>query len=296
MFTVASGGIEVSAANSTTAIRTVSPEYFAVMSIPLRQGRVFSAEDQTGRPPVVLVNQTLAHRVFGGRPLGHRIVFPFFHGQPEWEIVGVVGDEQFAALDREMHPVVYFPFGQVLSGDINLVVRTTGDPASYVSAIRAAAATIDPNVPMYAAATMARMIADSDAVFRRRSVLILISGFALAAVLLSAIGLYGVLAQMVSQRTREIGVRMALGARPSQVSRSILGRAAPAALAGLAIGLVAALWLSPMLQTLLFEIEPRDWTTLVLVTSFLAVVSAAACLVPARRAARIDPVAALKQA
>jgi predicted lysophospholipase L1 biosynthesis ABC-type transport system permease subunit len=242
------------------------------------------------------VNQTLAHRVFGGRPLGHRIVFPFFHGQPEWEIVGVVGDEQFAALDREMRPVVYFPFAQVLSGDINLVARTTGDPASYVSGIRAAAAAIDPDVPVYAAETMARMIADSDAVFRRRSALILISGFALAAVLLSAIGLYGVLAQMVSQRTREIGVRMALGARPSQVSRSILGRAAPAALAGLAIGLVAAVWLSPMLQTLLFEIGPRDWTTLVLVTSFLAVVSAAACLVPARRAARIDPVAALKQA
>jgi ABC-type antimicrobial peptide transport system permease subunit len=207
----------------------------------------------------------------------------------------VVGDEQFAALGSEMRPVVYFPFAQVLSGDINLVARTTGDPASYVNGIRAAAAAIDPNVPVYAAETMARMIADSGAVFRRRSVLILISGFAIAAVLLSAIGLYGVLAQMVSQRTREIGVRMALGARPSQVSRSILGRAAPAAAAGLTIGLVAAVWLSPMLQTLLFEIGPRDWTTLTLVTSFLAVVSAAACFVPARRAARTDPVAALRQ-
>lgn len=295
MFTVASGGIEVSAADSTTAIRTVSPEYFSVMSIPVLQGRVLSPDDQNGRPPVVLVNQTLAHRVFGGRPLGHRIVFPFFRDQPAWEIVGVVGDEQFAALDSEMRPVVYFPFAQVLSGDINLVVRTTGDPASYVGSIRAAAAAIDPNVPVYAAETMARMIADSGAVFRRRSVLILISGFAIAAVLLSAIGLYGVLAQMVSQRTREIGVRMALGARPSQVSRSILGRAAPAAAAGLTIGLVAAVWLSPMLQTVLFEIGPRDWTTLALVTLFLAVVSGFACVVPARRAARIDPVAALRQ-
>src|SRR5512145_2330529 len=142
---------------------------------------------------------------------------------------------------------------------------------------------------------MARMIADSDAVFRRRSVLVLISGFAIAAVLLSAIGLYGVLAQSVSHRTREIGVRMALGARPAQVAQSILGRATPAAAAGLAIGFFATLWLSPMLQTLLFEIAPRDWTTLALVTLFLAAVAAVACIVPARRAARIDPVVALRR-
>jgi ABC-type antimicrobial peptide transport system permease subunit len=222
-------------------------------------------------------------------------VFPFVDGQPAWEIVGVVGDEQFAALDRAMRPVVYFSFGQVLGGDMNLVARTSGDPASYVSSVRAAAAAIDPNVPVYSAETMARMIADSDAVFRRRSVLMLITGFAVAAVLLSAIGLYGVLAQMVSHRTREIGVRMALGARPAQAARSILGRATPAAAAGLVIGLLASLWLSPLLQTLLFEIGPRDWTTLALVTLFLAAVSAVSCVVPARRAARIDPVVALRQ-
>jgi putative ABC transport system permease protein len=294
-FKVATSGVDVPRGDTITAIRTVSPEYFTVMSIPVLQGRPFSAEDQRGRPPVVLVNQILATTVFGGRPLGHRIVFPFFEGQPAWEIVGVVGDEQLAALDRAMRPVVYFPFGQILSGDINLVVRASGDPASYISSVRGAAAAIDPTVPVYAADTMARMIADSDAVFRRRSVLVLISGFAIAAVLLSAVGLYGVLAQMVSHRTREIGVRMALGARPAQVARSILGRATPAAAAGLAIGIFATLWLSPMLQTLLFEIAPRDWTTLAVVTLFLAAVAAIACIVPARRAARIDPVVALKR-
>ena len=292
-FAISPGGAG-SVKESVTAIRTVSPDYFGVMSIPVLQGRVFSAEDRRGRPPVVLVNQTLSATVFEGRPLGQRIVFPFFDGQPAWEIVGVVGDEQFASLDRAMRPVVYFPFGQVLNGDINLVMRASGDPASYVGTVRAAATAVDPTVPVYSAETMARMVADSDAVFRRRSVLILISGFAIAAVLLSAIGLYGVLAQMVSQRTREIGVRMALGARRAQVARSILRRAALPAAAGLAIGLLATLWLSPMLQTLLFETGPRDWTTLGLVAVFLAGVAAAACIVPTRRAVRIDPVVALR--
>jgi putative ABC transport system permease protein len=292
-FKVATSGVDIQA-GGTAAIRTVSPEYFTVMSIPMLQGRLFSPEDQRGRPPVVLVNQILATSVFGGRPLGHRIVFPFFDGQPAWEIVGVVGDEQFAGLDRAMRPVVYFPFGQILSGDIGLVARTSGDPASLIGAVRAGAAAVDPNVPVYSAETMARIIADSDAVFLRRSVLIVIGGFAVAAVLLSAIGLYGVLAQMVSHRTREIGVRMALGARSAQVARSIVAGTAPAAAAGLAVGLAATLWLSPMLQTLLFETGPHDWTTLGLVTLFLAGVAAVACIVPARRAARIDPVVALR--
>ena len=141
---------------------------------------------------------------------------------------------------------------------------------------------------------MAGKIADSDAVFRRRSVLILVSGFAIAAVLLAAIGLYGVLAQMVSQRTREIGVRVALGARHVQVARLIVARAAVPATAGLGIGLIGTLWLSPTLQTLLFNVAPRDWTTLAAVTAFLAGVTALACVIPARRAARIDPVVALR--
>jgi putative ABC transport system permease protein len=277
-----------------TAIRTVSHEYFAVMSIPVLQGRALSPEDRAGQPRVVVVNQTLAASVFDGRPLGQRIVFPFFNGRPTWEIVGVVGDEQVASLDRPMAPVVYFPFGQALNGDINVVMRTTGDPAAYIRSVRVAAASIDPTVPVYSAETMAGTIADSAAVFRRRSVLILVSGFAIAAVLLAAIGLYGVLAQMVSQRTREIGVRVALGARHVQVARLIVARAIVPAMAGLGIGLIGTLWLSPTLQTLLFDVAPRDWTTLAAVTVLLAAVTAMACAIPARRAARIDPVIALR--
>jgi putative ABC transport system permease protein len=293
-FTIRSGGVEVPVKESTTRIRTVSSEYFAVMSIPVLHGRAFSTDDRRGRPLVVVVNQTLSATAFDGRPLGQRIVFPFFDGQPAWEIVGVVGDEQVASLDRAMMPVVYFPFGQVLSGDINLVVRTSGDPASFVPGIREAAASIDSTVPVYSAETMARMIADSDAVFRRRSVLVLISGFAVAAILLAAVGLDGVLGQMVAVRTREIGVRMTLGARPAQVARSILSRAARPAAAGLALGLVAAIGLTPMLEGLLFNVPPRDWPTLLAVMGFLAAIAVIACLVPARRAARIDPVVALR--
>lgn len=293
-FTVLSGGVEVPAKESTTRIRTVSSEYFAVMSIPVLQGRAFSTDDRRGRPLVVVVNQTFSATAFDGHPLGKRLVFPFFDGQPAWEIVGVVGDEQVASLDRAMMPVVYFPFGQVLSGDINLVMRTSGDPAAYVPGIREVAASIDSTIPVYSAETMARMIADSDAVFRRRSVLVLISGFAVAAILLAAVGLYGVLGQMVAVRTREIGVRMTLGARPAQVARSILSRAARPAAAGLALGLVTAISVTPILEGLLFKVPPRDWPTLLAVTGFLAAIAVMACIVPARRAARIDPVVALR--
>ena len=280
---------------STAAIRTISPGYFAVMSIPVRQGRGLSPEDRRGQPLVVVVNQTLAATVFDGRPLGQHIVFPFFDGRPAWEIVGVVGDEQIASIDRPMSPVVYFPFGQALNGDINLVVRTTADPASQIRSVRAAAASVDPSVPVYSAETMASRLSDSDAVFRRRSVLMLVGSFAIAAVLLAAIGLYGVLAQIVSSRTREIGVRMALGARHAHVARSILARALVPAAAGLGIGLAATVWLSPALETLLFGITPRDWITLGVVSAFLAGVAALACIVPTRRAVRIDPVVALRQ-
>lgn len=280
---------------STTAIRTISPGYFAVMSIPVLQGRGFSPEDRRGQPLVVVVNQTLAATVFDGRPLGQHIVFPFFEGRPAWEIVGVVGDEQIASIDRPMSPVVYFPFGQSLNGDINLVVRTTGDPASYVRSVRAAAMSADASVPVYSAETMAGRLSDSDAVFRRRSVLMLVGSFAIAAVLLAAIGLYGVLAQIVSSRTREIGVRMALGARHAHVARSILARALVPAAAGLGIGLAVTLWLSPALETLLFGVTPRDWITLGVVSAFLTGVAAVACIVPTRRAVRIDPVVALRQ-
>jgi putative ABC transport system permease protein len=279
---------------STAAIRTISPGYFAVMSIPVLQGRGLSPEDRRGQPLVVVVNQTLAATVFDGRPLGQHIVFPFFDGRPAWEIVGVVGDEQIASIDRPMAPVVYFPFGQALNGDINLVVRTTADPASYVRNVRAAAASIDLSVPVYSAETMASRLSDSDAVFRRRSVLMLVGSFAVAAVLLAAIGLYGVLAQIVSSRTREIGVRMALGARHTQVARSILARALVPAAAGLGIGLAVTLWLSPALETLLFGVTPRDWITLGVVSALLAGVAALACFVPTRRAVRIDPVVALR--
>lgn len=288
-------GNDVTGVEPTTAIRTVSANYFALLSIPVLQGRPFSATDRRGQPSVVLVNQTLATAVFGGRPVGQRIVFPFFDGRPAWEIVGVVGDEQIDSLDQPMKPVVYFPFGQVTDGAISLVTRTTGDPEVFAGVIRAAAGEIDPDIPVYAVQTIDRMIADSDAVFRRRSVLVLVSGFAAAAVLLSAVGLYGVLAQLVAHRTREIGVRVALGARRPDIARNVLACALVPVTAGLGLGLAATIWLSPALQTLLFGVAPRDWSTLVAVVALLIAIAGVACAIPARRAVRIDPVEALRQ-
>jgi putative ABC transport system permease protein len=300
IFTIAGGRERVgepslTGVESSSAIRTVSVDYFRVMAIPVLQGRAFTAADRRGRPPVVVVNRTLASAVFGGGPIGHRIVFPFFDGRPAWEIVGVVGDEQVASLDQPMRPVVYFPFAQAVSGAMTLVARTTGDPEPLVNLIRSAAVEVDPTVPVYAAAAMDRVIADSPAVFRRRSVLAIVTGFAAVAVLLSAVGLYGALAQAVAHRTREIGVRIALGARRPHIARDVLRRGLVPVATGLGLGLAATWWLSPALETLLFGIAPRDWPTLTGVAVFLFVTACLACAIPARRAVRIDPAEALRQ-
>jgi len=275
-------------------IRTVSPGYFDTMGIRLASGRGLTGRDRDGAPNVVLVNHTLADRFFPDGALGERIVFSFFDGQPPWEIVGVVGDERFAGLDEPATPVVYFPYPQDPGGAFSVVVRSAVAPASLADAARRELAAVDPEVPLYSALAMDAIVADSEPVFLRRFVLQLVGAFAGLAVLLAAVGLYGVLAQAVVERTREIGVRMALGAGRRDVVWLIVRRGMAPALTGLAVGLGAASAASRLLGALLFGVGPGDPLTLGAVASLVALVSLAACWLPARRATSVDPVVALR--
>ncbi len=282
------------ASEHSALIRSVSANYFDVMSIPVTAGRPLTGSDRENTPRVVLVNQRLADAVFGGRPIGRRISFPFFKDQPWWEIVGVVGNEQLDALDRAMVPVVYFAHSQAPDNDFTIVARTSGDPASLASSIRSTVATMDAGLPVFSVATMDGIISSSNAVYRRRTALMLVAGFAGAALILALVGLYAMVAQTVSHRTREIGIRVALGARREEILKAMMRLGLRPMVAGLALGIPASLAVGPYLGSLLYEIPPRDLTTIAVVVGVFAVVGLAACVIPAVKATRIDPVDALK--
>jgi putative ABC transport system permease protein len=278
-----------------TLIRTVSANYFEVMGIPLRQGRSFSDSDRVGAPRTVLVNQALADGILGGAAIGRPISFPFFEGEPLWTIVGVVGNEQFDALDQPMVPVAYFPYAQTPEGNYNVVVRVSGDVGALSDPIRARFTRVDPNLPAIGLSTLNGIVNDSDPIYRRRSVLMLVAGFAATALLLAVVGLYAMVSQSVAQRTREIGIRVALGAGRPQILRGVVRRGLTPLLAGLLLGVPASLALGPSLRSVLFGVSPTDLPTLAVVVLALAAIAGVACVIPATRAVRVDPVEALRQ-
>jgi putative ABC transport system permease protein len=272
-----------------------SPGYFSALEIPLVRGRRLTAADAPNAPAVVVVNQAAVRRYWQGRdPLGGRITF----GDPNdtastWlSVVGVVGDIRHDRLSDDPYPQIYTPVAQSAGFSMVLIARVTGDPMALAPTIRRSLAELDPGVPLSDVRTFSERVAGS--VARPRLSAALLGIFAATALLLAGIGIYGVISYGVTQRTRELGIRIALGAGAERVQRMILTQGMMPVLGGIALGVFAALGLTRLLRSLLFGVAATDPTTFVAVTCFLLAVAVMASLVPARRAARSDPVTALR--
>lgn len=274
------------------AWRSVTPGFFAAMGTSLIAGRVFSAADPYDGPPVVVVTQTLANRLWpSDDAIGKRLYWGGVDGTPR-TVIGVVGDYRDVRLDAEPAPVMFLPHSQLPMPGMTLLLRSARNVEALAGPIRDRIWSLDPNLPVPTVRPLEHSLAEATAGPRLRA--ILLGSFALAALLLAAIGIYGVMAFTVSQRTREIGVRMALGADPGNVWALVLGHGAALAAAGIAIGLAGALGLSRYLESLLFQIDPADPATFIAVPVILCGVALLAAWGPARRAVRVDPMVAIR--
>ena len=280
--------------------RAVTPSYLETLGVPLRQGRLLADRDRQGAPPVVVINESMARQHFPDlNPLGQRIQLgtepsPDF---PAMEVVGVVGDvkQSFeAGAKAEMFvPYLQFP-DPILEGmyrNTALVVRTAGDPSSLAGSVRSAIGEIDANQPLVNLRTMERAM--SNTVAQPRLQMVLLTLFAAIAAALAVVGVYGVMAYTVSQRTQEIGVRVAMGASPRAVVRLVVRQGLQLAVIGVALGLLGALWVSRAMQGLLFNVDGLDPLTFVVAPLVLLAAAMVASYIPARRAARVSPIVAL---
>jgi predicted permease len=275
-------------------VEVVSPGYFETLGYAVASGRTFSEQDHADAPRAVVINDTLARMGWPGQdPIGRRLRPGDESSTAPWStVVGVVRDVRRGDLRGNVRPEVYACSLQVTPRTQILLVRTSADPSAILSSLRAAVREVHPQVPVFNAGTLASEFAETLTSPRFRA--ILLAGFAVIALLLASIGIYGVTAHAVSQRTQEVGVRMALGAEASQVVRLIFRQGARQVLIGLGIGLVIAPLLSNFLRMALFGVSPWDPVTFVLIVTVLAATGAVACLVPARRAAAVSPLVALR--
>ena len=270
--------------------RAVSANYFLTLGIPLLRGRKFTETDVAAGRHFVVINQAMANQFWpGSDPIGQRIVSPY---RPENvnEIIAVVGNVKDFALDTQSPPEMYTPYNWW--NTMNLVVRGSADSASLVSAVRSKVAALDKQVPVYDVTPLENLVSHSIA--RQRFELFLLGLFASLALVLAAVGIYGLLAFTVNRRRHEIGVRMALGAHPQDVLALIISQGMKLVLLGLAAGLFASFALTRLMSSLLFHVHPFDPLSLGVVTFLLAAIAALACLFPARRAMRLDPMVALR--
>jgi putative ABC transport system permease protein len=276
-------------------VRPVMPGYFRTVGVRLLRGRDVSDRDVFGAPGAVVINQAFARRHFpGADPIGQRIRRGgWWPGQPSsFEIVGVVSDERFLGPQRDPDPATYFPHAQFPMNDMYLIVRTAGDPLSVAGALRRTVWAIDRDLPLERLQTMEQILAESVAGPRFNTWLVAV--FAGVALALAAVGIYGVLSYTVTQRSGEMGIRMALGAQRAQVVRLVVGHGMMLALLGVTAGLGAALLLTRVLTRLLYGVSTTDPATFATVALVLTVTAFAAAYLPARRAARVDPLVALR--
>jgi len=272
-------------------LRRVSPGYFQTMGIALKRGRLLGRHDsaEVAAPLVGLVDEAFVRRYFaGGNPLGRRLLL----GKAPLEIVGVVGDVKHAGADREVRPTLYMSFLQRPAERMNLVLRTATVPAGLVASVKQAVWSIDRDLPIYRIESMEDVVAGATSA--SRLTLSLLGVFAVVALGLAAIGLYGVMAYAVNQRTNELGLRVALGASSADVVALVLRQGMGMVGRGLATGLVAIFVLGRLVQAVLYDTSPRDPLALGATAALLAVVALVACLIPARRATKVDPMVALR--
>jgi putative ABC transport system permease protein len=271
--------------------RAVSPGYFEALTISLVRGRLFTEQDVPPRK-VAVIDEAFAKQHFDGEdPIGRRIDIGN-GGENFYEIVGVVGSVKYEGLNTTPRPTMYAPFSTEPFATMWMMVKTAGDPNDFAPTARQVLRELDPAIPAAALQRLDTVITES--VAQRRFTVLLLAAFAFVAVFLAAVGLYGVVAYAVSQRTQEIGLRMAIGAQHGDVLRMVLGGGMKLAAAGIGVGLLAALWLARYVATMLFGVTPFDAVSYTATVAILLTVSVLACYVPARRATTVDPLVALR--
>jgi putative ABC transport system permease protein len=294
-FTIEGKPVMTGAESIEVPFDAVSPAYFKVMGIPLLRGREFDNRDVDGSPPVAIINDTFAQRFFPGEdPIGKR----YMYGQPgpdntNWiTIVGIVGDMRRTGFDRPVRPETFLPEAQAGDNALTVVARTSGNPANFASALRSEVWAIDKDQSVYDIKTMDVTLAEM--LSQRRFNMLLLGIFASVALLLAALGIYGVMSYSVTQRSHEIGIRMAMGAQTGDVLNLVVRKGMLLALSGIVVGLLASFALTRVMATLLYGVSATDPLTFVAISLVLAGVALGACFVPAHRATKVDPMVALR--
>jgi predicted permease len=277
-------------------IRVVGGDYFRAMEIPLHRGRLFDERDTREARRAIVIDEHMARQLWPGEdPIGRRVRtggFDVRDDTPWMTVIGIVGRVKQDSLDSEPRMALYLGHRQVPSRGMTVVVRSAADPAALPAAVRDRIRQIDPDLPLYNVRTMEQRVDESLA--RRRFAMLLLALFAAVALGLSAVGVYGVIAFLVSQSTREVGIRMALGATPGNILNLIVRQGMLVAVAGLALGLAGAFAMAGLMRSLLFGIRATDPVTFLAIALMLGAVALLASYIPARRAARIDPVVSLR--
>jgi putative ABC transport system permease protein len=280
-----------------TECRTITPRYFESMGIPLLKGRDIADTDTKKTPNVIVINEAFARQHFAEEePLGHRITLQGQFRDPPL-IVGVAGNVRDLALDEQPTPEIYYPYlqsplSETFDRSMTIVVRTKSDPAAMSDSLRGELLSTDKTLPVYALKPMTEYLHDS--LSRRRFNMVLLSVFAAVALLLAAVGIYGVISYSVAQRTHEMGIRIAVGAQARDIFKLVIGQAMLLTLLGVAVGLASSFALTRLMESLLFEVSSTDPLTFAAISAILTGTALAACFTPARRATKVDPMVALR--